>query len=139
LAFGQALIWAPLDAGARKAHGAPSGVDAPLEDNMDLHIYSTILETVAMLRTEMELIGRRDPDLERQLRKAAASMALNTSEGAYSRGRNAQLRFHTALGSARETLACVEVGVALGYMPKVREVLVVRMRQILGTLTKLTR
>jgi four helix bundle protein len=106
---------------------------------MDLHIYSTILETVSLLRVEMELVGRRDPDLERQMRRAAASMALNTSEGAYSRGRNAQLRFHSALGSARETLACVEVGVALGYVPEVREVLVVRMRQILGTLTKLTR
>jgi hypothetical protein len=33
----------------------------------------------------------------------------------------------------------VEVGVALGYVPEVRDVLTLRMRQILGTLTKLTR
>ena len=106
---------------------------------MDLRIYGVILETVGMLRNEMEVIGRRDPDLENQMRRAAASMALNVSEGSYSRGRNAQLRFHTALGSARETLACVEVGVALGYLPGVRDDLRAQMRQILGTLTKLTR
>ncbi len=63
----------------------------------------------------MEAIGRRDVDLEKQMRRAAASIALNTSEGSYSRGKNAQQRFHSALGSARETLACIEVGVALGY------------------------
>ncbi len=106
---------------------------------MDLRIYGVIIETVGMLGGEMELIGRRDPDLERQMRRAAASIALNTSEGSYSRGRNAQLRFHTALGSARETLACIEVGVALGYVPCVRDEVRARMRQILGTLTKLTR
>jgi four helix bundle protein len=69
---------------------------------MDLKIYSVILETVGLLRGEMEAIGRRDPDLENQMRRAASSMALNVSEGAYSRGRNAQARFHTALGSARD-------------------------------------
>jgi len=106
---------------------------------MDLKIYGVILETVGMLRMEMEVIGKRDPDLENQMRRAAASMALNTSEGSYSRGRNAQARFHTALGSARETLACVEVGVALGYVPGIRDDVRVRMREILGTLTKLTR
>ena len=106
---------------------------------MELRIYSVILETVGMLTGEMELIGRRDPDLENQMRRAAASMALNTSESSYSRGRNAQARFHTALGSARETLACVEVGVALGYLPGVRADVLQRMQHILGTLTKLTR
>ncbi len=106
---------------------------------MDLEIYSVILETVGMLRMEMEVIRRQDPELEKQLRRAAASIALNVSEGSYSRGRNKQLRYHTALGSARETLACIEVGVALGYLPRVREELRIRMRQILGTLTKLTR
>src|SRR2546429_281898 len=106
---------------------------------MDLRIYSVILTTIGMLTEEMERIGRRDVDLENQMRRAAAGMALNVSEGSYSRGRNAQARFHTALGSARETLACVEVGVALGYLPAVRAEVLQRMQQILGTLTKLTR
>ena len=68
----------------------------------------------------------------------AVSMALDTSEGSYSRGRNAQARFHTALGSARETLACVEVGVALGYLPETRAELMQRLGHIMGTLKKLT-
>ncbi len=106
---------------------------------MELRIYSVIIETIGMLRTEMEAIGRREVDLEKQMRRAAASIALNTSEGSYSRGKNAQQRFHTALGSTRETLACIEVGVALGYVPCVRDEVRDRMRQILGTLTKLTR
>ena len=105
---------------------------------MDLRIYGTILETVGMLRSEMAAIGKRDPDLENQMRRAATSIALNVSEGSFSRGRNAQVRFHTALGSARETLACVEVGVALGYLPEVRAEIRQRMAHILGTLTKLT-
>ena len=106
---------------------------------MDLRIYGVVLETVAMLREEMETIERRDVDLGRQMRRAAASVALNISEGSYSRGRNAQLRFHSALGSARETLACVEVGVALGYVRGVRPEIHARMQQILGTLTNLSR
>jgi len=92
-----------------------------------------------MLRTEIEVIGRRDPDLQNQLRRAAASMALNCSEGSGSRGRNAQVRFHTALGSARETLACVEVAVAFGYLPALRAELNQHMQHIIGTLTKLAR
>jgi len=106
---------------------------------MDLRIYGTILETVGMLRNEMAAIGKRDPDLENQMRRAAASMALNVSEASFSRGRNTQARFHTALGSARETLACVEVAVALGYLPEVRAEISLRMGHILGTLKKLTR
>lgn len=106
---------------------------------MDLAIYGVILETVGMLRMEMESISLRDPDLGSQLRRAASSMALNTSEGAYSRGRIKQLRFHTALGSAREALSCIEVSVALGYVPEVRPDLRKRLNQILGTLTNLSR
>jgi len=60
---------------------------------MELRIYSVILETIGMLRTDMEVIGRRDPDLENQMRRAASSMALNTSEGSYSRGRKRRLGF----------------------------------------------
>ena len=106
---------------------------------MDLRIYKVILQTVAEIRPEMELIARRDSDLENQMRRAATSMALNCSEASYSRGRNVQVRFHTALGSAREMLACIEVGVALGYVPAVRGDVRERMNEIIGTLTRLAR
>ena len=55
----------------------------------------------------------------------------------YSRGRNRGARYNTAMGSMRETLACIEVGVALGYVDGVDGVLLGRIEQVLGTLVKL--
>jgi four helix bundle protein len=110
------------------------------EDHMsDLRIYGVILETIALLKPSIDQIERRDPDLANQAKRAAASMALNCSEGSYSRGRNKQLRYHSALGSARETLSCVEVAIALGHLTRVDDELAAKMRCILGTLTKLAR
>ena len=105
----------------------------------DLIIYPVILETVALLREVLVVLERRDPDLANQLRRAAASMALNASEGAYSRGRNKQLRYHSALGSAREALSCIEVAVAFGHVECVSQEVASRMRRIVGTLTNLAR
>lgn len=110
-----------------------------IPDGGELRIYGVISETIALFKNDMETIGRWDQDLANQMRRAATSMALNVSERTYSRGRNRQVRYHTALGSARETLGCIEVGVALGYLHGVRDDLRERMRHILGTLTKLTR
>jgi four helix bundle protein len=105
----------------------------------DLKIQGVILETIGMLRPMLARIEKCDPDLGRQMRRAAASVALNISEGAYSQGRNANARFYSALGSARETLACVEVAVAFGYVPPMDQDVVERFGRILGTLNKLSR
>jgi four helix bundle protein len=81
-------------------------------------------------------IELRDRDLGRQLRRASCSIALNVAEGMYSRGQNRQVRYHSALGSARETRACLELArrccaveppAALGT----------QLNQIIGTLVKL--
>lgn len=64
-------------------------------------------------------------------------MALNISEGMGSRGRLRQARYHTALGSARETLACLEVAEAFGYVAEVDAAIRTRMDRIIGTLVKL--
>ena len=102
-----------------------------------LRIYTVILETIRTLQPAMEKIERKDPDLGRQMRRAASSIALNVSEGCYSRGGNRQVRYHSALGSARETLACLEVAAVLGYADEVDAELRNRFNTILGTLTKL--
>lgn len=102
-----------------------------------LDIYPFILETIALLRPVAARIGRSDPDLAKQLRRAQSSIALNVAEGSYSRGRNRQARYHTALGSARETLACLEVAVALGILAELDERLVARFNRIIGTLVRL--
>src|SRR5262245_4733517 len=102
-----------------------------------LTIYPVILETIALLRPTIERIERYDRDLGRQLRRAASSVALGVAEGMFSRGKNKAARYHTALGSARETMACLEVAVALGYLDGVDETMLDRLRRIIGTLVRL--
>jgi hypothetical protein len=55
----------------------------------------------------------------------------------YSRGRNRQVRYHSALGSARETLSCVEVAEVFGYVDDV-DAFRNRFDHIIGTLARLT-
>ncbi|HWB80018.1 MAG TPA: four helix bundle protein [Nannocystaceae bacterium] len=102
-----------------------------------LTIYPVILETIQMLRPIRGRIERRDRDLGRQLRRAASSVALNVAEGMYSRGGNRSARYHTALGSARETMACLEVAVAMAYLEHADAVIVDRLDRIVGTLVRL--
>ena len=104
-----------------------------------LRIYAEVLEMLKELRPVMGELERRDADLGRQLRRAAPSVALNLAEGMYSRGKNRQVRYHSALGSAREVLACMEVAEALGYLGGVNAALLGRMNRVIGTLVRLVR
>jgi four helix bundle protein len=85
----------------------------------------------------MPVIARADSDLARQLRRATARVPLNVAEGMYSRGKLRQARYHTALGSAREVLACLEVAVAMGYLKAEPESLCRQLNRVIGTLVKL--
>ena len=102
-----------------------------------LKIYDVILGVVRDLKPVMTAIEQRDADLARQMRRAASSVALNTAEGMYSGGRNKGARYQNALGSMRETLACVEVGTALGYVDAIDAGLEDRIRKVIGTLARL--
>jgi four helix bundle protein len=102
-----------------------------------LRIYPVVLELIASLRPMLVHIERRDRDLGRQLRRAASSIALNLAEGMYSRGGNRNVRYHSALGSLRETRACLEVAHAFGYLGAVDGELWRRMDRITGTLVRL--
>jgi four helix bundle protein len=81
-----------------------------------LRIYPVILEVLRALQPVVRRIEVKDRDLGRQLRRCSSSMALNTAEGMYSRGKNRNARYQSALGSARETLACLEVAEVCGYV-----------------------
>jgi four helix bundle protein len=102
-----------------------------------LRIYAVVLELARSLKPVAEELQRRDPDLAKQFRKALTSVPLNLGEGSYNRGKNRYARYHTAAGSMREVLACLEVGAALGYVPEPDAAMRARFDHVLGTLVRL--
>ena len=80
--------------------------------------------------------GLHDRDLARQLRRAATSVALNTSEGSGNSGGTRRERYRSALGSARETGACIDAAVALGYVEEVDAGLLDRLDHVRAVLVK---
>ncbi len=101
-----------------------------------LKIYDDMLEALRSMRGAIEAIDKRDADLARQLRRAASSVVLNVAEGSGSFGRVRTVRYRTALGSARETLACLRVGEALGYVDTMPDALTDRIDRVIGTLVR---
>jgi len=103
-----------------------------------LRIYTTVLEVLRELRPVMAAIEMHDRDLGRQLRRAATSVALNMQEGGGSSGGTRRERYRTALGSARETGACLDAAVALGYVEGVDAGLLDRLDHVRAALAKMT-
>ncbi len=101
-----------------------------------LRIYDDMLEAVRTMRGMLAAIEKRDPDLARQLRRAASSVVLNLAEGSGSFGRVRTVRYRTALGSARETLACLRVAESFGYVPAVPPGVLDNMNRVVGTLVR---
>jgi len=104
-----------------------------------LRIYPVILQVAADAADIANLIARKDSDLARQMRRAAVSIALNTAEGAGAQGANRNSRYYTALGSARETMACIEVAVAMKLIKQPEAKVMDRLERVIGTLVRLSR
>jgi four helix bundle protein len=102
-----------------------------------LRIYDVVLEMVGGAARIAEEIERRDSDLARQMRRAAASVALNTAEGMGNTAGHKRQRYQTALGSAREVMACVDVAKAMRYVAKVDADTLDRLDHVIATLMKL--
>ena len=99
-----------------------------------LRIYAVAIEAIGMLAGVLTQIEGHDRDLARQLRRAASSVALNISEGSGSRGGTRRERYQNALGSARETGACLDVALAFGYVEAVNPALRAKLHQVQATL-----
>ncbi len=83
---------------------------------MALEVFEVAVQMVGSLREPLAVLERRDPDLARQVRRAAASVALNIGEG---RRRNGKDRIHlwrVAAGSADEVATAMRVAEAFGYL-----------------------
>jgi four helix bundle protein len=101
-----------------------------------LKIYDVMLEALQMMRGTIDAIDRRDADLAQQIRRAASSVVLNVGEGSGSVGRMRTARYRTALGSARETRACLQVAEAFGYVGPMPEALGQKLDRVIGTLVR---
>jgi four helix bundle protein len=101
-----------------------------------LRIYATILLVLRDLRPVVARIEMHDRDLGRQLKRAATSMALNTAEGSGNSGGTRRERYRSALGSARESGACIDAAMALGYVDEVEPMLLDRLDHVRAVLAK---
>ena len=72
------------------------------------------IEVIRSLCRPLEMLRSRDPDLHRQIRKAASSVALNISEGNRRSGRDRVHHFRIAAGSAAEVCTAPRVAAAWG-------------------------
>ncbi len=104
-----------------------------------LRIYETSLSMLKRLRGVIGAIEKRDSDLARQLRRASASVALNIAEGSYARGRNRPMLYNVALGSAKETRACIDVAMSFDYLDAFDRELDAELHSICAVLYRLTR
>ena len=101
-----------------------------------LRAYDVMIDVLRRLRPVLVQIEKHDRDLGNQLRRAAASVALNMGEASGSSGGTRTARYRTALGSARETGACLDVAVALGYVGEVDAEMLARLDRVRAVLAR---
>jgi four helix bundle protein len=102
-----------------------------------LRIHSAVLALVRQLSPHLGVLKARSVSLGDQFERALISVSLNLAEGAYRRGRNRQVRYQSACGSAREALACLETAEALGWIGPIAPELSASFDQVIGTRVRL--
>jgi four helix bundle protein len=87
------------------------------------------LQIIAELRPVIAAVTRHDPDLARQIRRAASSVALNLGEGSERSGKDRAQHYRIAAGSHREVVTALRVATAWGALGELREVALLLDRQ----------
>ena len=103
-----------------------------------LDIYRVAIQLCRHCVPFIAKIGEHDRNLADQLRRAVTSIALNIAESDGQSGGHRRQRRLTALGSAREVHACLEIGEALAYHGALPVPMSGRINRVLGTLVNLT-
>lgn len=83
---------------------------------MPFDAFDIALEMIRHLREPLAAITERDPALAQKLRRAAASVPLNLSEGRRRHGRDRIHLCRVAAGSADEVAATLRVAEAWGHL-----------------------
>lgn len=99
-----------------------------------LRVHGVAIELVREVMPLLERIGRRDPDLARQGRRAVTSVPLNIAEGSDQTGKRRGEHYRVALGSARETASVLMCAEAAGYIGALPAEVQSRLNQVIGTL-----
>ena len=84
-----------------------------------MKVYEVSVSMVQVIHEEVVPFVRRDRELLDQLHRASRSVVLNIAEGlGVGRGKRRDQHFRTALGSAREAMAVIDLAVATGLTGK---------------------
>ncbi len=83
---------------------------------MSLRILDDIVRTTGIIHRLCLVIGRRDSDLSRQIRRAVNSLGLNAGEGISARAGNRTVRIESAMTSGREVILGLRIAGAAGYL-----------------------
>ena len=97
------------------------------------------LAFIRAVREYLEQLRSQDPDLYRQVRKAASSVSLNLAEGSGRSGKDRRYHYRIALGSAREVHAALRTACAWGDLePKALQPVLETLDRLQGLLWGLT-
>jgi len=106
-----------------------------------MNIYPISVAMVRSVHSQVMPAIRGDRELSGQLHRACRSVVLNIAEGlGVDRGKRRDQHFRIALGSARESMACIDLALATGLVGE-RSVAdaVDRVDHVCAILWKLTR
>jgi four helix bundle protein len=101
-----------------------------------LRIVDVIVDLIRDVAPLVDVIGRHDAELAKQLRNALNSTLLNTAEGSDQRGKRRTNHYAIALGSARESFVALRAAEAWRFIGPLPQPIVETLNRIIGTLVK---